>query len=291
MQLIGGPLPVLPVPALETNVFPWKPQVEVDDGIRAFIHRILCDFHHQWRHIFRNEYNLLTIRRFARAIIRLSTLDFGIRENTGGHHKRGVHVWILDLPSWEPYETDILLIGNCWVVLCEDILDGLSIAQRHADSPEIRRTRNSSVAEQDEAQAHYMVLSVRYIMLCHVNDLDSFRYTAPELLFHGDSSRPLSTLALDYLIWTTVSARPIVNTPIQKLPIEIQDMVLSNVSKGTVAAAKVGCELGLGSPFLWKHGTLTNVLQVRYLNRPSGSSVESEIYFGEVKSGVVYWAR
>jgi hypothetical protein len=59
-------------------------------------------------------------------------------------------------------------------------------------------------------------------------------------------------------------------------------MILSNVSKGTVAAANVG------SPFLWKDGVLTNVLQLRYLRRPSGSSVESEINFGEAKSGVVY---
>lgn len=56
--------------------------------MRAFAHRLLRDFHHQWRHILRNNYNLVTLRVFSRAMIRISTLDFEAHENTGGHGLR-----------------------------------------------------------------------------------------------------------------------------------------------------------------------------------------------------------
>ena len=143
-----------------------------------------------------------------------------------------------------------------------------------------------------EAQAHYMILSVKHIMLCHVIGPNSLKYTAPEPLFNGDSViRPPSDLALDYLLWATASARPSISTPLQSLPIEVQDIILNFVSIGTVEAAKIGCLLGLGSPFSWKDGPLEAKSQERYLNRPLGLSVESQLWFGEHRSGVVYMAK
>ena len=139
-----------------------------------------------------------------------------------------------------------------------------------------------------------MILSVNHIVLCHAINPDSLGHTAPVPLFNGDSGvRPPSDLALDYLIWATASARPLVCTPLPLLPAEVQDIILDYVSAGcgTVVAARVGCFLGMGPPFTWKDGPLLVTLEERYLIRPPGSSVESQIWFGEHKSGIVYLAR
>ncbi|KAF2810984.1 uncharacterized protein BDZ99DRAFT_475845 [Mytilinidion resinicola] len=245
-----------------------------------------------WRHVLRNRYNSMTLRVLARAIIRLSTLDFEVRSNTGGHSRRGVHVWITNLPAWEPFNADVVRVGNVYVVLCQAIQEGLSMAQQHVSSQDFSTTESPSTTAFGEPQAHYMILSVKHIMLCHATSPNSLMYTVPEPLFNGDYGvGPPSDLALDYLIWATASARPRIFTPLQSLPIEVHDIILDYVSGGTVVAAKVGCLLGLGSPFLWKDGPLEVTLMERYKIRPTGSSVESEVWFGEQKSGIVYLAR
>lgn len=109
--------------------------------------------------------------------------------------------------------------------------------------------KSPSVMDSGEAQPHYMILSVKHIMLCYATGPNLLKHTAPEPLFNGDYGiGSPSDLALDYLIWATASARPTVFTPLQLLPVEVQDIILNYVSVGTVEAAKVGCLLGLGSP-------------------------------------------
>lgn len=293
MEVLGGPVPAPAPLALETESGPeasyWKPDFKIDDRLRAFGHRLLRDFDYQWRHILRNHYNFTTLRVFARAIVRLSTLDFKIEENTGGHGPRGAHVWITQLPSWEPLKTDVERVGDVYVVLCQDVQEGLSTAKRHLLSQDI----SSSVSlKATQSRANYMVLSVKHIMLCCANSPTTLVNTVPEPLFNGRySSESPSDMALDYLIWATASTRPLIVTPTQSLPVEVQDMVLSYVSIGIVDAARIGCLLGLGTPFLWRDGSLTVTLEDRHVIRPSGSSVESQVWFDEHKSGVVYLAR
>ncbi|OCK76592.1 hypothetical protein K432DRAFT_360103 [Lepidopterella palustris CBS 459.81] len=292
MESLGGPIPLPLEPTFDSELLYWKPQVEVDDRTRAFTHHLLLDFHRQWRHILRNRYNSVTLRALARAIIRLSTLDFEVRHDTGGHGSRGVHVWITHLPAWEPFKADFVRVGNVYIVLCQAIQEGLSMAQQHVSSQDFSTTESPSTTDSGEAQAHYMILSVKHIMLCHATGPNSLKHTAPEPLFNGDYGvGPPSDLALDYLVWATASARPWIFTTLQSLPVEVQDIILKYVSAGTVLAAKVGCLLGLGSPFLWKDGPLMVTLEERYSIRPSGSSVESQVWFGEHKSGIVYLAR
>lgn len=143
-----------------------------------------------------------------------------------------------------------------------------------------------------ETQALYMILLVKHIMLCHATSPDLLKHTAPEPLFNGDSGiGPPSDLALDYLLWATATARPSIFTPLQSLPVEVQDMILEYVSIGTVVAAKVGCLLCFGSPFSWNDGAFIVTLEERHRIRPTGFSVESLIWFGEHKSGIAYLAR
>lgn len=234
----------------------------------------------------------MTLPVLARAILRPSTLDFEVTSNTGGRGPRGMHVWITHLPAWEPYEANIVRVGDVWVVLCQTLQEGQTIAQQHVSSQDFSATKSPSTADSSEAQANYMILSVKHIMLCRVTSSASLQCTAPESLFNGDcDTAPPSNLALDYLLWATVSARPAISTPIHSLPIEVQNMILSYEPLGTVVAVRIGCLLGLGSPFLWRDGLLKLTLEARYLNRPTGSSVESEIWFIGRKSGMVYLAR
>jgi hypothetical protein len=134
-----------------------------------------------------------------------------------------------------------------------------------------------------------MLLSVKHIVLCRVHGLNKFEHTAPEPLFNSDYNLgPPSEAALDYLLWATESARDLISTPLQLLPLEIQDMILASVSAGTVAAAKVGCLLGLGTPFRWKDGIQHIKLEDAGTSRTESSPVESQLWFGEHGIGIVY---
>lgn len=62
-----------------TGVFPtpyWEPDLDTVPGSIVFVARILRDFDRQWRHVLRVKYNMNTLRRFARAIVRIATFDF-----------------------------------------------------------------------------------------------------------------------------------------------------------------------------------------------------------------------
>jgi hypothetical protein len=262
---------------------------------RAFTHAVLRDFHHQWRHILRNDYHMVTLRHLAKAIIRLACLDFEVRENTGGHGRRGPHVWYMELPRWMPLEAEMVRVGNLWVILCQDLSKGLSLAKEHLASLKPTSTGVIDGTSLEEPPALYMILSVKHVVLCRSIDDVALVYTAPEPLFNGDSeSSPPSELALDYLTWaitTATSSRLRTSTRLHNLPVEIQDEILKHTSIGSVEAARMGCLLRLGSPFSWKDGSLKVTLEWMNKNRPWGMPVESELWFDEHQSGLVYLAR
>nr|POE72074.1 hypothetical protein CFP56_11950 [Quercus suber] len=297
MEFLGGPVPnSLPLkPERYVKEAYWKPKIEIDRRLRAFLHRVFRDFHFQWRHIFRNHFNFTTLRVFAAAVIRLATLDFEVSENTKGASHRGAHVWITQLPTWDPVETEIRCVGSVHLVLCQDIEEGLTKAKRHLSPQGSNAAESPDAMEAIEAmddqnlQASCVILSVKQIMLCHIAESSSLINTAPQPLFNGDhGSGSPSELAMDFLIWAMASARPLIVTPLQSLPTEVQDMTLEHAAIGKVGSAKLGCLLGSGTPFSWRDGPEEVTLATHRLNRPEGGSVESHIWFGEHKSGVVY---
>jgi hypothetical protein len=276
-EYLGPPVPSLLHLTMSSSMPYWIPDIQVDERTRAFSHRILCDFNHQWRHIIRNNYNIITLRVFARALIRLATLQFEVREETRSRHGiRGNYVWITDLPKWRPFEANIVLVGKVYVITCHSVLDGISMAQKHANCQEYKF----------KERANYMVLSVRHIVLCRVSPYQ-FEYTTPLLLLNGDQ-KP-SSLALDYLIWATADEYPI--TRLHILPCELQNNILQHATIGPVAAARLGCVLGLGSPFVWKDCSMKISLEETYTNRTEWSPVESQLWFQESQVGIVYRGR
>ncbi|OCK78658.1 hypothetical protein K432DRAFT_417860 [Lepidopterella palustris CBS 459.81] len=202
-----------------------------------------------WRHVLRNSYSSLTLRVLARAIIWISTLNF---------------------------EADIVRVGKAYIVLCQSIEKGLSVARRHVISQETVATESSRTTDYAQEQAHYMILSVKHIMLCHVTGPNTLEYTAPESLFNGNTGPP-SDLGLHFLIWATAAARNSIITRLVSLPVKVQDIIFGYVSAGTVAAAKTGCLLHLGCPCLWKDGPFNIVLEETCTNRTPWSPVESQV--------------
>lgn len=160
MEPFGRLIPVPLEHTFDSEAPCWKPNVQVDARVHAFTYRLLRDFHHQWRYILRNNSHSITLRALARAMIRLLTLDFDVYENTGGHGLRGVYVWITHLPAREPFKADVVRIETIWVIHCQDVQKGLSIAQWHVESREICSTETPSTTPR-EGHAQYMSLSVK----------------------------------------------------------------------------------------------------------------------------------
>jgi hypothetical protein len=185
----------------------------------------------------------------ARAIISIAIHDFRVEENSSSweHISYGgmYYVHVVDVPTWEPYENHVVSIGGTTVVLNQDLQTALKTARD--DVKEIRETIGSR--DQME-QRTYLLLSVRHVMLCHTDSTGTFLYTPPIAFMDGSS--PPSLDATRVLLQALSPAfRPPPCTPVHALPLEIQDRILVHVSEGPVEAARLGCLLGLGSPFLW----------------------------------------
>jgi len=290
MELIGPPFLQPPHPTISLEGQLWNPDIEVDRRVRAFSHRLLRDFNYQWRHILRNEYNSTTLRVLAKAVIRLSTFDFDVREEGGKGSEPSPtfsHVGITTLPAWEPFSSaiEVVLIGNVHVVICVSLEEGLLKAQDHvAHQKPKSHIRCSSCLE-----PNYMILSIKHIMLCRITNEDILEYTNPELLFNGNSDPEfLSDRALDYLLWGTRTGIKAISIPLQSLPTEVQDNILQHVSFGPVAGAKIGCIFSLGSPFLWKYDSLDIKLIDTIRDGEVRDPVESTVYFDGVEVGIVY---
>lgn len=78
MKLFDGLFPPSLEPKMHVKLRDWNLRLNVPHRIQAFICPLLRDFHYKWRHILRNPNNLVTLQVFARAFIRLSTLDFEV---------------------------------------------------------------------------------------------------------------------------------------------------------------------------------------------------------------------
>lgn len=258
----------------------WTPKYNIAERNKSFVSRVLEDFSYQWRHILRACYNDLTFRRLARAIIRIAMLDFTVTEvATARRGEGGFLVWIHSLPEWEPFSDHITRIGGVRVVLSQDPTKSLSSIQK--DFANQRSAMLDPIPPGETTT--YIILSVRHIILCHVDD-EKLRYTQPEELLNG-TKRP-SKRAVELLLSATHSEPPF--TRLHSLPLELQDRILGGVSLGPVEGARVGCMLDLGSPFAWKDGGREIEREEGHRNRTPWTPVESQIYFGGSFSGLAY---
>ena len=185
----------------------------------------------------------------AKAIISIATCDFEVREISDLRRvldRSGIYIRVVDVPSWEPNGNHIFNIGGTIVTLDQDLQNALKIARDDA-----KGRAGAVTVDEPKAQITYLLSSMRYIILRQVDSTGCLSYTAP-MAFMDGSSPPSSDATLLFLQALSLALPPAPCTPVHALPLEIQDRILEYVTEGPVEAARLGCLLGLGSPFLWQ---------------------------------------
>ncbi|KAI9879005.1 MAG: hypothetical protein M1830_009874 [Pleopsidium flavum] len=274
------------IPKIDVRVaFPnpyWNPTDNVLERTEAFVTRILEDFAYQWRHVLRNRYNESTFRKLAWAVIRIAMLDFNVVEEAPRRRSRNFRmVDVHQLPEWKPLDTTVVQIRSVWVVLSQDIKNSLSLIREDYANRKDNGKFSNRHGKLNQSVT-YLVLSLRHIMLCNIDD-KTLEYTQPEPLFDGTNSPTKGAVKL--LLIALHAAHT--TTPIDYLPAELQDDILSSVSEGEIEGARIGCILNLGTTFLWKSRDRPLERVESWRNRTTGP-LEQQIWFGGCFSGVAY---
>jgi hypothetical protein len=279
------PPPTLAKHALQSvyQAPPWKMRRKNIDLQRlqrrkAFVSRILADFAFQWRHVLCGRYNNSTFRRLANAVVKIVTLDFTVEEATLSRQGTGGFlVWIDNLPEWGFASGHIVRVGGTSIVICQHAPHAVTLV-RNDFAKQIQSTPGSA-----EKSLTYLILSVRELILYRINS-ELERYTEPKRLFNG--MHPPSDEAIELLLQATQTSAS--TAPLRKLPVELQDAILDNVSAGPIESARVGCLLDAGSVFTWKCGNRNIEREEGCRSRTSWTPVESHIWFGGYPSGIAY---
>ncbi|OAA36630.1 hypothetical protein NOR_07430 [Metarhizium rileyi] len=258
----------------------WEPKLHVSSRARAFIGQLLRDFAFTWRHVLRRKMNSTTFLKLAYATIWILRMDFTIVERIGFDYitDGGPYVKLIDLPGWRTPEATLVRAGSSWFALARDVREGIEMVQRH-------RSCTLSLGDASTNVATYAILTLRHVTLCKAEG-NELVWTRSETLF-GDIVA--SDAATDMLLWATntTGAEPQLSS-INCLPTEVQDRILSYAEVSAVAAAKLGCDLGLGSPFSWSDGGVKIRIEDAKRHRFEGSPVESHIFLNGVMSGLSY---
>ncbi|KAH7478043.1 hypothetical protein FOMA001_g10323 [Fusarium oxysporum f. sp. matthiolae] len=259
----------------------WDLQPKFDHRKKTFLGRILRDFGHTWRHLLRREMNDTTFMKLSYAVIWILTMNFTIVERMRFEHvggRGGPYVGVADLPRWDAPNEAIVQAGSCWFVLARDIGKGLAMIREHMET-------SSAIANTTTGTASYAISTLRQIICCKVCDGELVR-TRTESLF---SDNPPSESAID-MILSASDIHQEVSKPsrLNYLPIEIQDRILRQAATSTVAAAKQGIELSLGSPFSWTEQRRKIKLEEVRRHRTEASPIESQIFLNGVMSGLSY---
>lgn len=190
---------------------------------------------------------------------------------------------ITDLPEWTCPNVPLLRAGGLWFVLSQDPSEGLEMIRNHSKRGVV--PGQTATADQDT----YAILTLRHIILVRRTRDGSLEWTKPEALFDGENAPSPRSIDLLLLASSGTDRQPTPTpTRLNSLPVEIQDRILRFTSFSTVAAAKLGCEINLGSPFSWRHGRFVLEQEACRRKRLETSPVESQVRFGPFMSAVSY---
>ncbi|CEJ90142.1 hypothetical protein VHEMI05945 [[Torrubiella] hemipterigena] len=269
-----------PCPTTNTPGPRWKPEISPCPRKGAFLGRLLRDFGYAWRHVLRWPMNSVTVRRLAYATIWIATINFHLTDRIGFEHVNicGPHIKVTDLPKWEVPISPVVQIGPLsWAAFGQNVSEGMEVVQNHL---------NSTVIDRGQEPIVYTILTLGQVFLCRAQG-QQVQWTRAETLFHD--SITTSDAAINMILWAIDSTtRDPLPTRLHNLPIEIQDTILYYATVSPVASAKLGCELDLGSPFLWLDQGGEIVIQSNKRHRYESSPVESQIFFDGVMSGLSY---
>lgn len=169
----------------------------------------------------------------------------------------------------------IVRVGGTFIVICQHIPHAITLIREDFARQNLSRLKHDPSETSNESLT-YLILSVREIILYRINS-DSERCTEPKRLFDG--TQPPSNEAIDLFLEATQTRPP--TTPMHKLPVELQDMILNKVSAGPIESAKIGCILNTGSVFTWKCGERDIEREEGRRNRTPWTPVESHFRFGD----------
>ncbi|KAF2022029.1 hypothetical protein BU24DRAFT_417677 [Aaosphaeria arxii CBS 175.79] len=247
---------------------------------KAFVCRALADFAFQWRHILCSRYNDSTFQRLAYGIVRIATFDFDVEEYDYPHLEvTAPLVFIHMLPEWESFHGQIVPVGRISVVLSRDPQHALALIRDDFANRSALQCDSSGT----DSDTTYLILSVQHIVLYQISRRYE-RYTKPVRLLEG--THPPSDEAIELLLKTTQVSSP--KTRINRLPVELQDMILDEISEGPIERARVGCILNAGTLFQWRSGGRDIEREESWSGRIEETPVESHILFGDHFSGVAY---
>ena len=266
------------------------------DRCKAFVSRVLADFAFQWRHILLSQYNHSTFRRLACAIVRIFTLDFRVKEIAHSRQgRRGDLVSLHNLPEWDPFNGKIVRIGGISIVITQNLLHADEIVREDYSKRKLSDPDDSLFTTFKESSVEringicnetftYLMFSIQEIRLCQFPENHNRNYTKPVRLFK-DTICP-SDEAIEFFLGAVQTG--VCRTPINGLPIEVQDMILERLSAGPVEAARLGCLLNIGSNFTWRCDGRNIKREKVYRKRTPSSPVESQIWFDSHFSGLSY---
>jgi hypothetical protein len=182
---------------------------------------------------------------FAYAVIRLMSLDFEVKQLAyPGLWKSD---YIRDYyPLWSGFTPPgaVRVVQTEWdtVIMCPHIPTAIrmireDVAREIADGR--RRPRKSK---------HYLVLTLREAIRFEVNTSMEPVFSEGYHLFDG-VNRPQD--AVVGLLLESLHAPSASWNRIRRLPLELQDMILKQVSPSPLECERIGCILGIGTPFAW----------------------------------------
>lgn len=259
----------------------WDLQFETGsfERERVFVGRLLRDFGYAWRHLLLRPQRKSTLLRLSEAVVQIASLDFSIDERyLFDHSPEYDYAGVADLPRWPGRGREMIRRGRSWFVLVQDTREGLQAIQRH-HSEQIRGDRDGP-----GENVVYVILTMRHIVLVRPCK-DTFEWTQPESLYDGD--HPPSDRAIDMLLWAAKG--PSQSSLLYDLPVELQDRIIKEAAPSPIAVAKLGCDLGMGTPFSWRDFHHREIrLEPRKRKRLRHSPWESRIFLGEFMSGLSY---
>lgn len=105
-------------------------------------------------------------------------------------------------------------IGGATVILHQDVKTALKTAKDEAkESSKVMKLGHCT------KQRTYLVLSIRHMLVCHVDSIGTFSYTTPTTLMDGLTLPSPSAIGL--LLRALPPSRPPPLTPVHNLPVEI----------------------------------------------------------------------
>lgn len=154
----------------------------------------------------------------------------------------------------------------------------MHLADSHRQSLAVQRWRRPQ-----NVCGTYLLLSLQEVVLVRCDE-QGHRHSESVPLF--DESFTFSVDALKILLEATQQQRP--KNVLHGLPIELQELILENLTSIPVERAKFGCELDIGRTFAWTSSGRTvereEVSRYRTINSP----VESQIWFNGDFCGLAY---